>query len=416
MKKLFENKESNVRSYSRKYDVVFDRAKEATLYDIDDNQYIDFFAGAGTLNYGHNNNFIKSKIIEYLNNDSIIHGLDFFTKAKYDFIEKLYSVILTPRGLDYKIMFTGPTGTNAIEASLKLARKITKRRTVLAFSGAFHGMTLGSLALTTDKTSRKGAGVELHDVVFIPFESGGNYNIDSLSYLESLLEDDHAGIEKPAAVFFESIQAEGGVNVASNEWIFRLSEICKKNEILLVCDDIQVGCGRTGTFFSFENSNIQPDMIVLSKSLSGYGFPLSILLLKPDLDIWKPAEHNGTFRGNQIAFVSATAALDYWINNDFSKAIIQKASIIESFLKRHIIPLNNKITIRGKGMIWAIDFSDIRENLASELIIDCFEKGLIIETCGRNDNSLKLLPPLTIDDKTLIQGLNIIYEAIKSHT
>ncbi|MPM92190.1 Diaminobutyrate--2-oxoglutarate transaminase [bioreactor metagenome] len=342
-----------------------------------------------------------------------MHGLDFYTKAKYDFIERFYSVILNPRKLGYKIMFTGPTGTNAVEAALKLARKVSKRRNIIAFTGAFHGMTLGSLAVTTDKTSREGAGVNLNDVTFIPYESGGNYNFDSLNYFEHLLADDHSGIEKPAAVIFETVQAEGGVNVASEAWLIRLEKICKSNDIILICDDIQVGCGRTGTFFSFERSGINPDMVILSKSLSGYGFPMSVLLFKQHLDVWKPAEHNGTFRGNQLAFVSSTEALDFWADQKFSDSIEKKSKLIGGFLKEDILPLHNGIKIRGCGLIWAIDFSEIKNINANELVKICFKNKLIIETCGRNDSALKILPALTIEKDLLMEGLQIIFKTIK---
>ena len=412
MKELFNEKESNVRSYCRKYNTVFSKAKGSLLFDTDGNQYIDFFSGAGALNYGHNPAYIKEKIIQYLKDDNIIHALDFHTKAKYDFIKKIYAVILEPRQLDYKIMFTGPTGTNAVEAALKLARKVTKRQTVLAFAGAFHGMSLGSLAVTTDKVSREGAGVSLNDVIFIPFESGGGYKIDSLDYFEHLLQDDHSGIQKPAAVIFETIQAEGGVNVASMSWLRRLKGICKRNGILLICDDIQVGCGRTGSFFSFEEYDIKPEMVILSKSLSGYGFPMSILLLEPQLDVWKPAEHNGTFRGNQLAFVGATTALDFWTDNKLSNTVNEKSKLIEDFLKRKVLALNSKIEIRGRGLIWAIDTSKVPDANASELVKACFNNHLILETCGRNDAALKLLPALTIEDDLLIDGLQIIEQTI----
>ena len=412
MKELFNEKESNVRSYCRKYNTVFSKAKGSLLFDTDGRQYIDFFSGAGALNYGHNPPHIKEKIIQYLKDDNIIHALDFHTKAKYDFIKKFYSVILEPRQLDYKIMFTGPTGTNAVEAALKLARKVTKRQTVLAFAGAFHGMSLGSLAVTTDKVSREGAGVSLNDVIFIPFESGGGYKIDSLDYFEHLLQDDHSGIQKPAAVIFETIQAEGGVNVASKSWLRRLEDICKKNGILLICDDIQVGCGRTGSFFSFEEYDIKPEMVILSKSLSGYGFPMSILLLEPHLDIWKPAEHNGTFRGNQLAFVGATTALDFWTDNKLSNTVNEKSKLIEDFLKSKVLSLNSKIEIRGRGLIWAVDTSKVPDANAGELVKACFNNHLILETCGRNDAALKLLPALTIEDDLLIDGLQIIEQTI----
>ena len=413
MKEIFQEYESNVRSYCRKFDTVFDKAKGSLLYDVQQKSYIDFFSGAGALNYGHNNDAIKQSLIDYIEQDHIMHGLDFYTKAKYDFLEKFTSVILKPRGLEYKIMFTGPTGTNAVEAALKLARKVTKRQNIIAFSGAFHGMSLGSLSLTTDKVSREGAGVSLDNVTFIPFESGCNYNFDSLDYLREVLLDDHSGIQKPAAVFLETIQAEGGVNVATSDWLKKLECLCKENEVLLVCDDIQVGCGRAGSFFSFEDAGIVPDLVVLSKSISGYGLPMSLLLIKPEYDIWKPAEHNGTFRGNQLAFVSATKALDFWMNPDFEKQIQEKSEIIEDFLINKILPLNNKLEIRGKGLIWAIDFSNTQGFNATQLVKVCFSNGLILETCGRGDTSVKLIPALTIDNTLLSNGLELLLNSIK---
>lgn len=413
MKETFEKYESNVRSYCRKFDAIFDVAKGSLIYDINKKPYIDFFSGAGALNYGHNNGYIKKVLVEYLEDDKIMHGLDFYTKAKYDFIEKFTSYILKPRELDYKIMFTGPTGTNAVEAALKLARKVTKRQNVIAFSGGFHGMSLGSLALTTDKISREGAGVSLDNVTFLPFENGTTYNFDSLDYLINILNDDHSGISKPAAVFFETVQAEGGVNIASNQWLQRLECLCKEYGILLICDDIQVGCGRTGSFFSFEKANIIPDMVILSKSISGYGLPMSLLLLKSDLDVWKPAEHNGTFRGNQLAFVSATRAVDFWIDDELINQITENSNIIENYLSSKILPLSNKIKVRGKGMIWAIDFSQIPIISTSKLVKLCFNNGLIIETCGRKDAALKILPALNIDKNLLIEGLDIMKKEIE---
>lgn len=415
MKELFEEYESNVRSYCRKFDAIFDKAKSSLLYDVNQKVYIDFFSGAGALNYGHNNEHIKQALIEYIEQDRIMHGLDFYTKAKYDFIEKFTAVILKPRNLEYKIMFTGPTGTNAVEAALKLARKVTKRQNIIAFSGAFHGMSLGSLAMTTDKVSREGAGVSLNNVTFIPYEHGGGYNFDSLEYLKNMLSDDHSGIQKPAAVFFESVQAEGGVNIASIEWLKKLDTICKENEILLVSDDIQVGCGRTGSFFSFEEAEIVPDMVILSKSISGYGLPMSLLLLKSELDIWKPAEHNGTFRGNQLAFVSAIKAIDFWLDKSFTTQIKEKSEIIKNFLTNNILPLSDKIEIRGKGLIWAVDFGNITNVSVSHLVKSCFSNGLIVETCGRNDTALKLLPALTIENYILIDGLERMLKSIRTH-
>ena len=409
---IFEQNESSVRSYCRKYPVVFKRAKGSYLYDQDGTAYLDFLAGCGALNYGHNNDEIKAAVIDYLMGDNVSHAMDMYTEAKAEFIDTFKRLILDKRDLQYKLMFCGSTGTNAVEAALKLCRKNTKRSNVIAFMGAFHGMTLGSLALTTDKTSREGAGVSLNNVTFIPFE---NDRFDSLDYLETMILDDHSGIEKPAAVFIETVQAEGGINVASVEFLKRLEKICHDNGILLVCDEIQVGCSRTGTFFSFERAGIKPDMVTLSKSIGGYGFPMSLLLIKEEYDNWKPAEHNGTFRGNQVAFVAAKKAIEINDSTNLNAEVTRKGKKAVEFIEKNILPLDSRISVRGLGLIIGIDFGDLPEGgeVAHKIADKCFEKKMIIERAGRGDSVVKLLPTLTITDEELEKGLNIILEATK---
>lgn len=338
---IFNQMESEVRSYCRKYPTVFQYAKNAKMIAEDGKEYIDFLAVAGSMNYGHNNPFIKKEIMKYLEKDTIINSLDMYTSAKRNFFETFNKKILVPRGLKYKVMCCGPTGTNAVEAALKLCRKNKKRNNIIAFSGAFHGMSLGSLALTTDRTSRGGAGVPLNNVTFVPYDG----MLDSLAYLRWVLEDDHSGIEKPAAIFLETVQAEGGINVASIEWLREIRKICDDNDILMVCDDIQVGNGRTGYFFSFERADIIPDMVVLSKSISGFGMPMALLLMKEELDIFKPAEHNGTFRGNQLAFVGGEAAIRYYVENKLDVVVKHNENIIKDFLLREICSLDHRIII-----------------------------------------------------------------------
>lgn len=410
---IFEEKESNVRSYCRNFPIVFDKAINAELFSNTGQRYIDFFSGAGAINYGHNNPYIKEKIVEYIMKDSIMHGLDMYTVAKENFISTLYEKILEPRGLDYKIMFCGPTGTNAVEAALKLVRKNKQRPNVLAFSGAFHGMSLGSLAMTTDHLSRAGAGTTLSNVTFIPYYNAFKTPQDTLDYLDWILTDDHSGVDKPAAIFLETVQAEGGINVASVEWLRGIREICYKHDVLLVCDDIQVGIYRTGTFFSFERADIVPDITILSKSISAYGLPMSILLIKPELDIFKPAEHNGTFRGNQLAFIGGAAGIDYSIHNDIAMVVKEGERIISNFLKEEVLTIDNRLSIRGIGMIWGIDFSSINNELSKEAMRVCVQNKLILERAGRGDCVLKILPPLTIERENLVEGLNIIKKVVE---
>lgn len=407
---ILEQMESNVRSYCRKYPTVFSKAKNAEMFNTDGTRYIDFLAVAGSMNYGHNNPEIKKAIIDYLAEDNIINALDMYTEAKQLFFQTFNDKILKPRKLEYKIMCCGPTGTNAIEAALKLARKNTSRTEIIAFSGAFHGMTLGSLALTTDKTSRKGAGIPLEHVTFVPYD--GTPNVDPLAYLKWILSDDHSGVEKPAAIVLETIQAEGGINVASVEWLKAIRNICTKNDILLIIDDIQVGNGRSGTFFSFERADIVPDMVVLSKSISGFGLPMSLLLIKPDLDIFTPAEHNGTFRGNQLSFIGGTAGINYFVNHKMDIEVRRKSKIIEDYILKEILPLDERISYRGIGLIWGIDFSKIDSKLALEAVHYGFNHNIIMEVAGRKDCVLKLMPPLTIEDSVLTEGLKIVKESI----
>jgi diaminobutyrate-2-oxoglutarate transaminase len=273
--------------------------------------------------------------------------------------------------------------------------------------GCFHGMTLGTLALTTEREAREGAGIALENVQHIPapymFEE-----LDTIKYMQTLISDDHSGVEKPAALILETVQAEGGIWVFSPEYLKAVRQFCDDNDILMIVDDIQVGCGRTGTFFSFERADIVPDMVTLSKSIGGYGMPFALTLFKPELDIWSPGEHNGTFRGNQLAMVAAKAGLEFFNNNDVAAETKRKGQIVEKFLNEEIKPLGKDFEIRGIGLIWGIETHN--EALAKEISKKCFEAGLIVERAGRENSVVKVMPPLVIEDKILNKGLEILKE------
>ena len=407
----FETYESSVRSYCRNFPAVFNKAKGAVMHDEEGNAYIDFFCGAGALNYGHNNPYIQQKLVEYIQSDGLLHGMDMFTPAKREFIDTLQKRILEPRGLHYKVMCCGPTGTNAIEASLKLARKVTGRSNIWAFMGCFHGMTLGSLALTTEAYARDAAGVTLGNCTHIPapYMFPG---FDVIEYMQRLLDDDHSGVAKPAALILETVQAEGGIYPFAPEFLKACREFCTANDILLIIDDIQAGCGRTGTFFSFERGGIKPDMVALSKSIGGIGMPMALLLIDPELDIWKPAEHNGTFRGNQLGFVAGKAALEYMTEHKLYEEAARKGKIIEKFIVDEILPLDARLSYRGIGMMWGVDCEKLGGDAFSKAVIQaCFRRKLIIERAGRDSCVVKLMPTLVIEDDILMQGLQILKEA-----
>ena len=408
---VFDRVESQVRSYCRAFPAVFDKARGAFLYDEAGNEYIDFFCGAGTLNYGHNNPGIKRAVIDYLQKDGVIHSLDMWTVAKREFLETFDSVILKSRALSYKVQFTGPTGANAVEAALKLARKVKRRSNVIAFTNAYHGLSAGALSITGNRHFRNEAFVNRLDVAFMPYDGYLGQTVNTLDYLRRLLEDKSSGLDLPAAVILETIQAEGGINVARYEWLQELEQICRAFDILLIVDDIQVGNGRTGTFFSFEPAGIQPDLVVLSKAIGGLGLPMSLLLLKPEVDEWKPAEHTGTFRGNNLAFVAATEALAYWKGSRFQEDIIRKGGILAS----RLVGLKEKYPqfvrqVRGRGLIYGLEMAT--PQLAKAVSQQAFARKLIVELAGAEDDVLKFLPPLIIEEPVLSKGLEIIDESI----
>lgn len=414
---VFERYESNVRSYCRSFPVVFQRAKDAQLFDESGRAYIDFFAGAGALNYGHNPDFIKERLIDYLSNDNVTHALDMFTVAKREFLTRFVDIILKPRSLDYKVQFCGPTGADAVEAALKLARLATGRHTLASFTGGWHGMTTGCLQVTSDRDTRATAGAPLPFTTFLPYPAGpvARTTTESLAAIEALFVDASSGVEKPAAMIVETVQSEGGVYVAPIEWLRGLRSICDRHGVLLIVDDVQVGCGRTGAFFSFERAGIEPDIVCLSKSIGGYGLPLSLVLMRRELDVWKRAQHTGTFRGNQLAFIAASTALDFWKNDRFAQSIMKKGELLRSTLSKGLSTLDDKIEVRGLGMVNGVDLAHAGGgDRAARAAAQCFNDGLVIERAGRGGTVLKIQPPLTIDEKLLVAGCEILMKALST--
>jgi diaminobutyrate-2-oxoglutarate transaminase len=411
---VFQQYESEVRSYCRAFPTVFTKAKGSYIQAQDGTRYLDFFAGAGALNYGHNPDLVKQRLIQYLQEDGILHGLDMYTDAKGQFLLSLQERILKPKNLDYRVQFCGPTGTNAVEAALKIARKVKGRRNIFAFQGGYHGMTLGALACTGNVYNRNGAGTALPDVTFMPYPHGAMNNIDTIAYIDAVLSDSSSGVDKPAAMVLETIQAEGGVVVAPVEWLKQIRALCDKHDILMIVDDIQVGCGRSGGFFSFERAEIVPDIVTLSKSISGSGLPLAIVLLKPELDVWLPGEHNGTFRGNQLAFVSGTAGIELFESLNIPQQVQTKSRQLHSELSMLIERHDARMELRGCGMIWGVDLTALHnEKLIDAVTKQCFDDGLIIENAGRKGQVLKLLPPLTATTEELGIGLEVINNAFR---
>lgn len=412
VKDIFAALESEVRSYCRTWPTVFDRASGSYLYSEDGAPYLDFFAGAGALNYGHNNPLLKRKLLEYLERDGVTHGLDQATVAKREFLNAFNEKVLKPRGLNYKVQFPGPTGTNSVEAALKLARKITGRESIISFTNAFHGMTLGSLSVTGNSMKRGGAGIPLVHATPMPYDNYFDGQYPDFLYFERLLEDSGSGLNEPAAVIVETLQGEGGINSSRPEWLRGLAELCQRHNMLLIVDDVQMGCGRTGPFFSFEDAGIQPDIVCLSKSIGGYGLPMALTLIKPELDVWEPGEHNGTFRGNNPAFVTATEAINqYWSDDKLEKSTRAKGERIGQVLQELVDTYGGAIA-KGRGLARGIGFDDT--TVAGKVSKAAFDRKLIVETSGPDSEVVKIMPPLTISDEDLEKGLDIFRDSVRS--
>ncbi|MBI1237787.1 MAG: diaminobutyrate--2-oxoglutarate transaminase [Alphaproteobacteria bacterium] len=410
--RLYERRESQVRSYCRAFPRTFVRGSGSYLFDDEGGAYLDFLSGCSTLNYGHNDPALKQALLEYIEKDGVAHGLDMHTEAKAEFLQAFETLILKPRDLDYRVMFTGPTGTNAVEAAMKLARKVTGRTNIIAFTNGFHGMTLGALAATGNGGKRGGAGLPLAGVTRMPYDGYFGDGIDTADHLAAMLADPSSGIDAPAAILLEVVQGEGGLNVASDAWLRRIAMIARNAGALLIVDDIQAGVGRTGGFFSFERAGITPDIVTLAKSLSGLGLPFALTLFRPGLDDWTPGEHNGTFRGNNHAFVTAAAALKhYWSDDAFEREVARKSDALKGRLETIARRFAARgLRVKGRGMMMGLDVTS--GEIAEKITTACFARGLIIETSGGHDEVVKVLCPLTITDGELTTGLDILEKAV----
>ena len=411
---IFETRESQVRSYCMNWPATFEKASGSYQYTESGSKYLDFFSGAGALNYGHNHPELRDAVVEYVANDGVTHSMDMKTPAKRRFLETFERIILEPRNLDYKVMFPGPTGTNTVEAALKLARKVTGRQHILSFTNAFHGMTLGSLSVTGNSMKRRGAGIPLTNSSKIPYDDYFDGDIPDFLWLEKVLEDSGSGVDKPAAVIVETVQGEGGLNAARMEWLKALSDLLRRHKILLIVDDVQAGCGRSGSFFSFEEAGIHPDIVCVSKSISGYGLAMALTLFKPELDVWEPGEHNGTFRGNNLAFVTAAKALEiFWSDDSFQKELGGKIEELHVGMEK-IVEHVNGAYVKGRGFLTGMSFPD--PDTAGKVAAEAYKRNLLVETSGPEDEVVKLMPALTVEPEDLQKGLKILEEAVLAAT
>ncbi|MFC5044313.1 aspartate aminotransferase family protein [Aquimarina hainanensis] len=416
--------EGNVVSYPRSMPIAIKKAKGSIIEDVDGNRFIDFFSGCGVLNVGHGNDFVLDYVKEQQEN--LIHALDFPTENKMMLIRKILNHLPVHMQDDYKVSFGGPTGSDAVEAAIKLAKIKTGRDGIIAFTGGYHGMTSGALAVTSDTFFRNHLTSLMPNVHFIPYnypyrsKTEGTNEIDGIEAFKSIFTNSHSGISKPAAIIVEPIQGEGGNIVPEEGYLEALVNIAHENDVLVIFDEIQSGFFRTGSFLEFMNTNAIPDIITFSKGFGGVGFPISGLIYKKEIEAWGPAAHIGTFRGNQVSIAAARGAFDFVEIHGIKEHTKTVGAYLMNKLKN--IQGENPFIgeVRGRGMMIGVEFvRDKRTKepfpeLLKEFRQECFQKGLLFEVGGHHSNVMRLVPPLVTTHKIIDAAINVMEIAIES--
>lgn len=424
-----EHYESEVRSYPRRLPIAIKKTRGVIIEDSKGQVYLDCLAGAGALPLGYNHSEINQVMIALLNQGVPYQTLDITTPAKDAFIKSVMQFLPSNFAKNARIQFCGPSGADAVEASIKLAKLYTKRNTMISFHGAYHGMTNGSLALTGNLGAKNRRTGLMSDVHFMPFPYSlrctfGMGGIEgakqSIRYIESVLSDDESGITKPAAIIVEPIQGEGGVIPAPAFWLQELRRITSEHGILLIFDEIQCGVGRSGDYFAFEASGIEPDILILSKAIGG-GMPMSIILYNKKFDCWNAGEHTGTFRGNQLAMASGAKTLEIIQRDNLTENAKQRGKQLRSLLRAIQTDTDCIAEVRGRGLMCGIEIVKAGEvNALGHPVSDparaakiqraALERGLIIEKGGRNGAVLRFLPPLIISETQI----NFVAETVRT--
>ncbi|XXY78907.1 aspartate aminotransferase family protein [Sorangium sp. So ce327] len=427
-------RESNARSYPRRIPLALRRARGIYVEDVEGRVFLDCLACAGTLALGHNHPVIVEAIQRALRDELPMQTLDLTTPVKDQFIDDLFSMLPEEFARHARIQFCGPTGTDAVEAALKLVRTATGRSTMLAFHGAYHGMSLGSLSLMGNLGPKRALGGAQTGVQFLPypydyrcpFGIGGEQGAAAgLHYIRNMLQDPESGVLPPAGLILEPVQGEGGVIPASESWLREIRTITRDAGVPLILDEVQTGFGRTGKFFAFQHADILPDVLVLSKAVGG-SLPLSVVVYHESLDRWQPGAHAGTFRGNQLAMAAGSAAMRFIR----SERLDLHAEAMGSRLKGHLVKLQKQHPcigdVRGRGLMLGVEIVDsagrpdergarpAHPKLASAIQHACLKRGLILEIGGRHGSTVRLLPPLIITEAEVDRVAEIMAAAIRA--
>ncbi|KFU77701.1 diaminobutyrate aminotransferase apoenzyme [Amycolatopsis lurida] len=416
--------ESSARAYPRHLPIAIAGAAGSYLWDVDGNVFLDFLAGAGVLSLGHNHPELVRAATEQLH--VLTHGLDFPTPSKREFVDAQLSML--PPGLRSRtrMHFCGPGGANAVDAAIKLCKTATGRGDLVSFQGGFHGSSHAAMALTGLVAQKRPIANGVPGVHFFPYSycarcpvglSPDTCETNCVGLLERSLRDPNGGIPLPAAVILEMVQGEGGIIPADRDFVRRVRELTAELDIPLVVDEVQTGCGRTGTWFAFEHYDIEPDVIIASKALSGMGLPVAMIFYDRRLDGWAPGAHSGTFRGNQAAFAAGAAAVQVVRRDDVLGNVRQRGRQ----LARRLDVLHDHVwvhEVRGLGLMWGIELADPRDGrpaggYARAVQAHALRHGLIVELGGRDDSVIRLMPPLTVTAEEIELACGILLDAIE---
>lgn len=411
-----QERESNARSYPRRIPLALIKSNGIYLQDSEKQIFIDGLAAAGTLALGHNHPEITAAITQTLNSGMPLQTLDITTPVKEKFIDSLFQLLPGNMANQARIQFCSPCGADAVEAAIKLAKTVTGRNTIIAFSGAYHGMTQGTLSIMGNLGPKSALGTTIPDVQFMPYPYAPRcpYGLGedgvkaSLNQLETMLTDPESGVLKPAAIILEAVQGEAGAIPADNEWLKGLRRLTHKHNILLIIDEVQSGMGRTGEVFAFQHAGIEPDIIVLSKAIGG-GLPMAVIVYNNELDVWEPGAHAGTFRGNQLALASGRVVMRHLLEENLHL----HAKTMGAKLKANLLKISSPIIgdVRGRGLMLGVEIINPlaeKDRLgrypvdgirARAIQQEALKLGLIIELGGRFGSTIRLLPPLIINDK-----------------
>jgi diaminobutyrate-2-oxoglutarate transaminase len=418
--------EGSIVSYPKSIPIAIDRAKGAIIQDVDGNLFIDFFSGAGVLNVGHCNSYVLKYAVEQ--QEKLIHALDFPTENKAQLIQKILGRLPADKRADFKVSFCGPTGSDAVEAAIKLAKHKTGREGVIAFHGSYHGMTSGALSVTSNSRLRERISSLVPNITFVPYsycyrcpfnKDAKDCHLDCANYLKYILENTHSGTAKPAAIILEPIQGEGGTIVPKAGFLERIVSIAREHGIVVIFDEVQCGFFRTGDFWGFEASKAFPDIITMSKGLGGIGFPISAIVYNKAVESWGPGDHIGTFRGNQVSIAAGNGAFDFIAEYEVAAHTKEIGAYMMNKLEelKAVYPAIGEV--RGRGLMIGIEYvkdgiSKIPDPEGVKKVRDyCFQHGLVFEVGGHYNHVIRFLPPLIVNKAIVDNALEIFENAHK---